>query len=88
MNDYIWKKTKEKTDDYPDYNGCVNMIVRERIVTFINSMETENSQILEEHRERSFGFPRADDSERNAELFKGALTCTEPLSAFWKSELP
>ena len=41
------EKDEEKTDDYPDYYGCVIMIVDERIVTFINSMETENSRILE-----------------------------------------
>ena len=31
MNDFIWKKDEEKTDDYPDYYGCVIMIVDERI---------------------------------------------------------
>ncbi len=41
------EEDEEKTNDYPDYYGCVIMIVDERIVTFINSMETENSQILE-----------------------------------------
>ena len=41
------EKDEEKTDDYPDYYGCVIMIVDDRIVTFINSMETENSRILE-----------------------------------------
>lgn len=41
------EEDKEKTDDSSDYYGCVNMIVDERIRTFIHSLETENSQILE-----------------------------------------
>ena len=50
MNDYIWKKDEEKTYGDSDYHGCgcVDMIVDERIITFINSMDTENSEILEQ----------------------------------------
>lgn len=52
------EEDEEKTNDHSDYYGrrCLKskiqemnecMIVDERIVTFINSMETENSEILE-----------------------------------------
>ena len=43
-------KDKEKTYGDSDYHGCgcVDMIVDERIITFINSMDTENSEILEQ----------------------------------------
>ena len=41
------EEDEEKTDDSSDYYGCVKMIVDERMVTFIHSLETENSEILE-----------------------------------------
>ena len=41
------EEDQEKTDDSSDYNGCVDMIVDERMVTFIHSLERENSAILE-----------------------------------------
>ena len=41
------EEDKEKTNDSSNYNGCVKMIVDERMVTFIHSLETENSEILE-----------------------------------------
>lgn len=43
-------KDEEKTYGDSDYHGCgcVDMIVDERIITFINSMDTENSEILEQ----------------------------------------
>ena len=49
------EKNEETSNDITNYYGCrfINrkekiMIVDERMITFINSMETENSQILEE----------------------------------------
>ena len=41
------EEDKEKTNDSSNYYGCVKMIVDERMVTFIHSLETENSEILE-----------------------------------------
>ena len=41
------EEDKEKTDDSSDYYGCVDMIVDERMVAFIHSLETENSELLE-----------------------------------------
>ena len=47
MNDYIWKKTKRRPMVIPIIMHVDDMIVDERIITFINSMDTENSEILE-----------------------------------------
>lgn len=41
------EEDQEKTNDSSDYYGCVEMIVDERMVTFIRSLESENSEILE-----------------------------------------
>ena len=40
------EENKEKTNDSSNYYGCVKMIVDERMVTFIHSLETENREIL------------------------------------------
>ena len=39
---------QEKTDDSPDYYGCIEMIVDERMVTYIHSLETPENSLLEE----------------------------------------
>ena len=82
------EKDEEKTDDYPDYYGCVIMIVDERIVTFINSMETENSRILENIEREALDARVPYHSERDAELLKGALTCEETYARSGSRKLP
>ena len=39
---------QEKTDDPSDHYGCIEMIVDERMVTYIHSLETPENSLLEE----------------------------------------
>ena len=77
-------KTKKKTYGDSDYHGCgcVDMIVDERIITFINSMDTENSEILEQIEKGGTCRFRSDHPAGDAELPQDApyaeKTCAYP----------
>ena len=64
------------------------MIVDERIITFINSLDTKNSEILEDI-EREALADNVPIIRREMQSFlKGAPYGKKNLCAFWKSELP
>ena len=48
MNEFIWEAYQEKTDDPSDHYGCIEMIVDERMVTYIHSLEKPENSLLEE----------------------------------------
>ncbi len=64
------------------------MIVDERIVTFINSMETENSKILEAIESEVLSTYVPIIRKEMQSFLKGTSDDSKNLCAFWKSELP
>lgn len=63
------------------------MIVDERIITFINSLDTKNSEILEDI-EREALADNVPIIRREMQSFLKVLLMVKNLCAFWKSELP
>ena len=82
MNDFIWKRTKRRPMIIPIIMDVdvSDMIVDERIVTFLNSMETENSEILEQIEKEALADRVPIIRKETQSFLKVLLTLKKPMS--------